>query len=243
MGNGAEQVKNPARAHKTYRNWTKTELDWLTSNAEQYTPDEAAAHLDRPLSSIENKGVVLKLKFKKRQRVLYGKVAEQVPWSDEDIAKLREYAGKMPVKELAAKLGRTYVATYVKAREIGLNASFSRKRWTQEEYKKLLECEHLTIAELADSLGRSRQVTANKLRERGYKFLCGVYSLKGASKHTGYNMDQLQRARKALKQKWRRVKSFGTHMRYKISEEQLEEICEWLKNDTWKRGAARSLSE
>jgi hypothetical protein len=41
-------------------------------------------------------------------------------WTDNDIAKLKSLAGKLPVRDLAAELGRTPGATAVKAHKLGL---------------------------------------------------------------------------------------------------------------------------
>ena len=43
------------------------------------------------------------------------------PWSEDDIAKLKSMAGKLPAKEIAAELGRSPGATVVEASKLGLS--------------------------------------------------------------------------------------------------------------------------
>jgi hypothetical protein len=61
-------------------------------------------------------------------------------------------------------------------------------------------------------------------------FTRGTYTLHGASISTGYTREQLRRAASALNQKWKRLRRRGAYI---ITEEQLEDICEWLKHDYW----------
>jgi hypothetical protein len=61
-------------------------------------------------------------------------------------------------------------------------------------------------------------------------FTRGTYTLHGASVSTGYTRKQLRRAASALNQKWKRLCRRGAYI---ITEEQLEDICEWLKHDYW----------
>jgi hypothetical protein len=58
----------------------------------------------------------------------------------------------------------------------------------------------------------------------------GSYSMSRLRRETGYTYHQLTRAQVALRQKWRRTKSNGSYL---ITDEQVEEILEWLKHDYW----------
>lgn len=60
----------------------------------------------------------------------------------------------------------------------------------------------------------------------------GSYTLHELQKTTGYNREQFIRAREACKQKWKRTGPGGDHL---ITEEQVEEILEWLKHDYWSK--------
>jgi hypothetical protein len=47
-------------------------------------------------------------------------------WTEDDIAKLKTMAGKIPAHLIAAKLGRTLGATYVEASKLGLSLRIRR---------------------------------------------------------------------------------------------------------------------
>ena len=47
-------------------------------------------------------------------------------WSNEELARLREWAGKRPLKEIAARLGRNEAAVAGKAYEIGISLRVKR---------------------------------------------------------------------------------------------------------------------
>jgi len=79
---------------------------------------------------------------------------------------------------------------------------------------------------------RSKKAIYGKiLREFGPGGLTrGVYTVHRLAKNTGYNKEQLYRAREACKQKWKRI---GPRGAYLITEDQVDEIIEWLKHDYW----------
>jgi hypothetical protein len=45
------------------------------------------------------------------------------PWSEDDIAKLKSMAGRLPAKEIAAELGRSSGATVVEASKLKISLS------------------------------------------------------------------------------------------------------------------------
>ena len=45
------------------------------------------------------------------------------PWSEDDIAKLKSMAGRLPAKEIAAELGRSPGATVVEASKLKISLS------------------------------------------------------------------------------------------------------------------------
>jgi hypothetical protein len=47
-------------------------------------------------------------------------------WTDNDIAKLKSLAGKLPVTDIAAELGRSFGATILAAHQLGLSLRRSR---------------------------------------------------------------------------------------------------------------------
>ena len=55
-------------------------------------------------------------------------------WTDDDIARLKSLAGKLPVKDVAAQLGRTPGATVVEASKLRLSLRVrSQKRTDVDE--------------------------------------------------------------------------------------------------------------
>jgi len=60
----------------------------------------------------------------------------------------------------------------------------------------------------------------------------GSYTLWEIAQRTGYNREQIKRAQSALNQKWKRLGPIGAHL---ITEEQVEDILEWLKHDFWSK--------
>ena len=58
----------------------------------------------------------------------------------------------------------------------------------------------------------------------------GAYTLRELMERTTYSRSQLMRAREALGQKWKRLGKGGDHI---ITEEQSEELTDWLRHDYW----------
>lgn len=58
----------------------------------------------------------------------------------------------------------------------------------------------------------------------------GSWSLRRFARETGYSISQLRRAQRALRQKWRRTGRRGSFL---LSDDQVDEILEWLKHDYW----------
>jgi hypothetical protein len=51
-------------------------------------------------------------------------------WTEDDIAKLKRLAGKVPAKDIAAELGRSRGATVVEASKLRLSLRCSKRRPT-----------------------------------------------------------------------------------------------------------------
>lgn len=60
----------------------------------------------------------------------------------------------------------------------------------------------------------------------------GVSTLARLSRETGYHPTQIQRAGSALNQKWKRLGPRGVYL---LTDEQAEDILEWLKHDFWSK--------
>lgn len=109
------------------------------------------------------------------------------------------------------------------------------KRWTRDQCLSLLN--HMGVsgaAKLRREVGGNRSekaISAKAWREYQTGSLTrGSYSLRSLQAETGYAKSQLQRAQKALRQRWHRTRAGGNFM---ISLAQLDELTEWLKTDYW----------
>ncbi len=107
------------------------------------------------------------------------------------------------------------------------------KRWTRDQELGLLN--HLGVAgqaKLQRKTGRSPHAIRSKAwRDLGTASLTrGTYSLRAATRDTGFTKTQLFRAQHALRQRWHRTQAGG---RFMISLHQLDELVEWLKTDYW----------
>lgn len=112
----------------------------------------------------------------------------------------------------------------------------SKKPWTKKEYYSVLQgIGANSIAWLCKKAGnRSYGAVIAKLnRDSGLGGLTrGSYTLASMVRLTGYNVSQLKRAQRALRQKWKKTSKNGYYL---ITEEQLEEIVAWLGLDYWSK--------
>ncbi len=105
------------------------------------------------------------------------------------------------------------------------------RAWTKKEVSTLYQGAGVYgLTWFTRRTGRS----AVAVRAKAHKLFGGLsrgsYSLRQASGRTGYTVNQILRARKALMQKWKRTSPKGAYLIY---EDQLDEITDWLRNDYW----------
>jgi len=96
------------------------------------------------------RGLTSILKFAQKNNLVRG----ADPWSHEEIERLKElYAAKMPVKEIAEKLGRPIASIRTRASNLGLK---QRVAWTDAEYEILRQASASgkSLTETAQQLGR-----------------------------------------------------------------------------------------
>lgn len=90
---------------------------------------------------------------------------------------------------------------------------------------------HLSIFELQNLLPRrNRLAIERRCYELDFSPTQGTCTRLQVERETGYDWRQLQRAREALKQNWKR---YGTR-KYMISSDQVEDIIEYLRTETRK---------
>jgi len=117
------------------------------------------------------------------------------------------------------------------------------RRWTKVESKKLLfGAGAFGISWLQRQTGPAYNwvnapkhrscfaLKAKMLRMGLGGFTRGTWSLERAKRETGFTQSQLFRAMKALNQKWKRT---GPRGDYLITDDQMDDILEWLKHDFW----------
>ena len=106
-----------------------------------------------------------------------------------------------------------------------------KRRWSKQEHLQLLTlCERRTYDQIAARLGRTPCAVKTYMCENHLKPYCAMHSLTEASRMTGYAVPQLERARNALGQRWRKI-PYSWTKRYCITPEQLEALCEYLKTE------------
>ena len=117
------------------------------------------------------------------------------------------------------------------------------KRWTKREAKQLLMgAGAFGVSWLQGQTGPAYE-WPNAPQHRSYYamkskahrmelggFTRGSFSLDAVMCRTGYTRKQLFRAMAALNQKWKRT---GPRGPYLVTDDQLDEIVEWLRHDFW----------
>jgi hypothetical protein len=76
-------------------------------------------------------------------------------WSDNDLERLRDLYGTMPMDALATKMGRTKASLFTRANILGLVHGYHRK-WTEEEIRALRIAHDFGVAlpDVAAAIGR-----------------------------------------------------------------------------------------
>lgn len=113
------------------------------------------------------------------------------------------------------------------------------KPWTNQQTNYLLvgtaACGMVWVQDHTKPNKRKKVRSVNALRCKAYKMglmglNAGLGSLHDIEESTGYSKTQLLRARKALRQKWKRSSAAGNYL---ITVFQIEELLDWLKDDYW----------
>lgn len=203
--------------------WTEKDVALLRAKAVTHTPKELAQLLGRTRTSIAQK--MWQLGIPSKDRV--------AAWTEADKSYLlKEFNPDQQgpsALAIAKHLGRTRSSVVNELRRLGFWERLGEyKPWTKAELFELMSgCETLTNHELARKLGRSYTSVKFKMYRLGYKPLCAVYSLKEVRANTGYADYQLRRAKKKTGQKWHKARS----NRFVIHENQVQELCEYLKEE------------
>lgn len=163
-------------------------------------------------------------------------------WTDEQLARLQDIWGTMKDADVAAALGKTISSVRLKATTLKLREQKGKRAgtrsgavtspWSRDEEMVLIKnVGHSSIFELIDMLpGRTRAAIESRCRRLGFTPTQGTFTRCGIERKTGYDWRQIKRAKDALGQVWKR---YGIR-KYIISEEQYDEIIEYLRDEPQK---------
>lgn len=163
-------------------------------------------------------------------------------WTEVEVSRLRDIWGTVKDAEVAKDLGKTVSGVRLKATALKLREEKGKRAGTRsgevtypwsklEEMLLLKNVGHSSIFELMELLpNRTRASIESRCRRLGFSPTQGTFTRCGIERETGYDWRQIRRARDAIGQVWKR---YGVR-KYIISEEQVDDIIEWLKNETKK---------
>ena len=92
-------------------------------------------------------------------------------WTDADIGTLREHYGKVPMDELAARMGRTKASLFTRANILGLVHGYHRA-WTEDERRAVMlaHAHGIALLDLAAALDRKYPAVHKYAGKLGYTF-------------------------------------------------------------------------
>lgn len=163
-------------------------------------------------------------------------------WTSEEEDLLRKMWGTKRDSEIAKDLGKTVKSIRSKASEMDVRSEKGRRTscrsgrvaflWGPDEDLILVKnVGHLSIFELLELLPkRNRLAIERRCYELGFSPTQGTHTRLQIERETGYDWRQIQRARDALGQTWKR---YGVR-KYMITFDQVQDITEYLKNETRK---------
>jgi hypothetical protein len=160
-------------------------------------------------------------------------------WTEDEETRLRDLWGTKRDSEVAAMLGKTVQAVRAKATDLNVREEKGRRAgcrpgrvtypWNKEEDLILVKnVGHLSIFELMENLPRrNRLAIERRCYELGFSPTQGTYTRLQIERETGYDWRQIQRARDAIKQNWKR---YGLR-KYMITFDQVQEIIGYLRTE------------
>lgn len=178
-------------------------------------------------SHAKAKGIKLKARSRKGAR------RHPKSFTEEQDALLEFFAGAVSIHELTELVGRDVHACHRRARKKGLSVEFDCRRWTKrEDFALMALSERMGAAEVAHHLPNRTVIgVKNRMLTLGLHPYNARWSLQKAARDTGYNVQQLLRAKGGLGQTWVKKEGYRRIGRWLISEEQLEALCDWLRDE------------
>ena len=92
-------------------------------------------------------------------------------WTEADITTLRDHYGKMPMTDLAAKMGRTKASLFTRANLLGLVHGYHRP-WSDDDRRALAlaHAHDIALPDLATALGRKYAAVHKFAEKQGVRF-------------------------------------------------------------------------
>lgn len=146
----------------TREKWSEEEIETLKSLAPNLYVDEISPIVHKSIQRIMTMAKNLGIEVIVRE--------SYVPWTEEDIAKLREYSKIHYSDEIAFLLNRNEHDIRIKAKELNINLIYRSMRfWDANEVSTLVECAHQRIPFdiIARKLNRSNRSVYEKMDRLG----------------------------------------------------------------------------
>ena len=101
--------------------------------------------------------------------------------------------------------------------------------WTKAKDRELLSLigSH-SYQQIADAFGKSIDAVRKRASRLGYNLDQGTVTLRGLSRQTGYDRNQLRRAGRVLDQTWNRA----TQRKLLITQSQADELVDYLRQES-----------
>lgn len=147
-------------------------------------------------------------------------------WSEAELQYLRENAPNKTLPELSAEMGISEPQLYAYLDRQGISYKHARRKWTKaEEFKLMGLVERHNADGAAEILGRPVPSVRQKMKQYNLRSYSGLYSMMQLAHETGYHHTQLEAARDALRQIWKR-----DGKRFFISECQKERLMLYFRD-------------
>jgi hypothetical protein len=215
------------------RYWSEYDIAALQNNNGVLSTHELALLLKRSVHSVERG---LKRYGGTSRRIKRAGIRTE--WTEDLQNELVRLLKTEPPNAVAKQLGLALPVVLTKIRVMDLGYIKAKRAWTKADVVELLRlAEYYGRAEIAKRTKRGIGSVNCKMIELGLKSFHGSYSMRGAERHTGYHHETLMRARDALNQQWK-YRKWRNKGRFVITDDQLNAMCEWLKQERWPRQQA-----
>ena len=200
--------------------WSNQEIQYLIEHAPTTSLPQLSSVLKRSQASVRRSCQRYGVKYKLEKVILVRR-----NWSPEEHAWLVANSANLRVDEISKHLGipahpvRAYLSRH--------KLPFKRRRfpWEQRDTIGLLTyAERGNAAYIAAKIKRPVPTVSTKMQALGIKAYAGTFTMMGIVHETGYHHTQLEAARDALRQKWRR-----TSRRFIITSKQYDALMDYFR--------------